>query len=145
MPISLFGFVEVARFDDDLESEYAWNLCVDIMPFPLWAEDVCAILFGVAKWETGWPPVASGRGIPPWVSHRGKQAIEEEMAYEGDDKAYGYTYITYEELKQVDWQAYAGADLSELEKPLGWYLLFKTMDTLSECFQAQRLVVWFHW
>jgi len=67
------------------------------------------------------------------------------MAYQKADRPFGYTYVTHEEIKQIDWSAYADADLEELERPLGWYALFKTMDALSACFLAQRLVVWFQY
>jgi hypothetical protein len=151
MGISICGFIEVSNLDEkDLKEKYAWSSCVDISCFTLMTDDVCRIMFGESKYphEENWVPVAHRRGIPNGIDHTTAQAIND--ALKDNDKIpradiWGFTHISYAEIKQINWQSYAGADLSGLETYNEWRSLFKIMDVLDERFHYQRLIVWFEW
>ena len=99
-------------------------------------------LFGIRN-PTDFVPVAAGRGLPDDVSEEVKGNAEGEGHH-------SYTWITWEELQSVDWDAtgliYATDRISRRDA-LGdsGGLLLALMKPLAERYgdQCVRLVVWF--
>jgi hypothetical protein len=80
---------------------------------------VGSLLFGESKATLSqsnaldqWPAVAKRRGIPANVAWWTAQAVKESV---GNDatimSTWGYTFISYAEIAQINWQAYDGADI----------------------------------
>lgn len=99
-------------------------------------------LFGVRN-PTDFVPVAADRGLPDDVSEEVKGDAEGEGNH-------SYTWITWEELQAVDWDATGliyGTDRISRRDALGdsGCLLLDLMKPLAERYgeQCVRLVVWF--
>lgn len=142
MPVYICGYIEVARdygFDDQ-----HWMPMVDIGCMGLMTGDICQILFGESKNgpDSRWAPIAHRRGLPiDVVTPQAAEALQ--IANNSSSGLWGFTYINFEELKQLDWARYEGADLTELE--FGWNQLLAIMDAIEGYFGYQRLIVWFEW
>ncbi|SFQ78966.1 hypothetical protein [Hymenobacter arizonensis] len=138
MSIYVCGFVEISSLDEaDWQTEYAWQSCLDIGSLGLGLGAESEILFGATKHPLEWVPVAQGRGLPAYLGALTARASTE--AVEGGT-AWGFTWITYEEIAQIDWQAYPHAEVDG--RTYGWGLLFRLMHTLDNASKHQRLVVW---
>lgn len=155
MGVDICGFIEISGFDEqDLAKDYAWLGCLDLGSLGLSTGDVCTILFGESKHtfsrpdaldQYQWPPLAKRRGVPPNMAGWTAQAVKESLGNDATSMStWGYTFISYDEIAQIDWQAYPGADLPT-DDTLGWGLLFTLMKTLDDASKHQRLVVWFEW
>jgi hypothetical protein len=153
MGIDICGFLEVSNWDEEnLADDHAWLSCLDVGSLGLSPGAVCSVLFGESRQTLSqpdalgsWAPVANRRGVPAnlaWGTARGVQEASDNEA--SLMSTWGYTYISYEEITQIEWQAYPEAVL-ELAKTHGWGLLFKLMKTLDDAAKHQRLVVWFEW
>ena len=80
------------------------------------------------------------------MAYRTTQAVNEALLNDSTIMStWGFTYISYDEIKRVDWQAYPGAEILDLAASFSWELLFQLMQTLDEAGKHQRLVVWFEW
>ncbi|GAA4360609.1 hypothetical protein GCM10023185_27330 [Hymenobacter saemangeumensis] len=135
------GFVEISSLDEaDLTTEGAWQSCLDIGSLGLGLGAESEILFGATKHKLEWVPLAQNRGLPPNLGALTSHAAKDVLA---DQTGWGFTYITYEEIEQVDWRAYPTAELDG--STYGWGLLFRLMQTLDSGSKHQRLVVWFEW
>ena len=142
MPVDICGYIEVSKSCDD---DPNWMSLMDIGCMLLLTGDVCQILFGESKSGSDecWQPVAHRRGLPNDVVTA--QAIAaRQLAIDNPEFAiWGFTHINYEEIKQIQWNSYEGADLTELE--IDWNKLFAIMDAIDGYFDRQRLIVWFEW
>jgi hypothetical protein len=153
MGVDICGFLEVSTWEEqDLADDYAWLSCLDVASLGLYPGAVCSVLFGESRQtlaEPGalarWSPVANRRGVPPNLAWGTARAVQEARANDPSVMStWGYTYISYDELAQITWQAYPEAVL-ELAQNHGWGLLFQLMKTLDAAAKHQRLVVWFEW
>lgn len=92
MGIDIHGHVEW-RPD---ESHQRWFSIITYLPVP--KADIVDFLFGVDK-PTTFDPIAERRGIPEDASSETKAAApDSDSTY-----AFGQSYITLEELKEIDW------------------------------------------
>lgn len=143
MGIYVCGFLELSSLDEEmLTQDYAWQSCINLSSLSLNTGDECSILFGEAKDEisTKWVPLAHRRGLPTNPGELTAQAAREASA---TTSVWGFTFLCYEEMATIDWQAYPAAILDG--SSYGWGLLSSLMKTLDEAGKHQRLVVWFDW
>ena len=122
--------------------------CIDVSSLVLLTGDECSILFGESKYNLldKWPPIAKRRGTPPNMFYATNQAVKEAVQHDSTImSAWGFTYISYDEIKLIDWQSYSGAQLLDLNESYSWGLLFKLMKTLDNASKHQRLIIWFEW
>ena len=157
MPVDICGFLEISSLDEgDLTQDGAWQTCIDIGSLFLLTGDECSILFGESKYSSSrpdsldspdkWLPIAKRRGVPTNMAYRTTQAVNEALLNDSTIMStWGFTYVTYDEIKRVDWQAYPSAELRDLAASFSWGLLFQLMQTLDEAGKHQRLIVWFEW
>jgi hypothetical protein len=152
MSVDVCGFLEISVFEgEELTEEYAWMSCLDIGSLGLSFGDECRILFGESKDTLAhrtvpdeWPPIAKRRGLPPNMGWLTAQAVGGPVFNDLTTNAPGYTFIEYEEMVQLDWQAYPGAVL-DVDKAHGWGLLLSLMRAFDKAGYSQRLIVWFSW
>jgi hypothetical protein len=153
MSVDVCGFLEISSLDEeDLDKDHAWMSCIDLSSLGLYTGDECGILFGesnltcsYADAPDSWPPIAKRRGVLANTSWSTTQAIKEALKNDNSIMStWGFTYISYDEIAQIDWQAYSGADIN-LHASHGWGILFSLMKTLDNASKHQRLIVWFEW
>jgi hypothetical protein len=152
MSVDVCGFLEISVFEaQELTEDYAWMSCMDIGSLGLSFGDECLVLFGESKDTLAhrsvpdkWPPIAKRRGLPPNMGWLTAQAVGKPIVNDLTTNERGYTFIGYDEIAQLDWQAYSGAVL-DVNKAYGWGLLLSLMRRLDKAGYSQRLVVWFFW
>ena len=111
--------------------------------------DECSILFGESKYShepDTWLPIAKRRGLPTNMAAPTALAVQE--AKQNNDAlmgTWGFTHISYDEIEQIDWEAYPGAELLDLKASYSWGLLLQLMQTLDNASKHQRLIIWFEW
>jgi hypothetical protein len=152
MSVDVCGFLEISVFEgEELMEDYAWMSCLDIGNLGLCFGDECRILFGESKDTLAhrtvpnkWPPIAKRRGLPSNMGRLTAQAVGDAVVNELTTNARAYTFVGYDELAQLDWQAYPDAVL-DVDKVYGWGLLLSLMRAFDKAGYRQRLVVWFFW
>jgi hypothetical protein len=95
MGTDIYGWVEAKL---PFYEEGGWKPVIDLF----WLYDVrdydsFGCFFGVTNYAK-FRPIAPGRGLPADISPEVKQDVE----HFGDD-AFGHTWITWDEIKQIDW------------------------------------------
>lgn len=152
MSVDVCGFLEISVFEgEELKEDHVWMSCLDLGTLGLCFGDECRILFGESKDTLAhravpdkWPPIAKRRGLPPNMGGPTAREVGEPRENDLTTNALGYTFIGYEELAQLDWQAYPGAVL-DVNEVYGWGLLLSLMRQLNKAGYRQRLLVWFSW
>jgi len=98
----IHGLVEVNWYGDmdhiDGEKE-SWKCAIDNIG--MWvgrSYDTFGLLFGVRN-HANFEPVASRRGVPDELSTKGRDRVEDDR-----DWCHSFTYITLEELNEIDWE-----------------------------------------
>ncbi|UOQ69503.1 hypothetical protein [Hymenobacter volaticus] len=87
-----------------------------------------------------WVPLAHRRGLP---ANPGELTAQEAREASTTTSVWGFTFLSYEEMASLDWQAYPDVVLDG--STYGWGLLWSLLKTLDEAGKYQRLVVWFDW
>lgn len=117
-----------------------WNGAIRVNRLVDRAYHVFAALFGVRSFGI-FNPVAQERGTP---EDRSNEVFAEKPWVMG----VAPSWISWSEIKSVDWQQVAEAAELPPEPALvtvGWALLFRLMDVLAQHYGDEnvRLVVWF--
>lgn len=95
MGCDIHGHIEVDK--SHAEDDTWWETAGTLFPFVGRSYDAFGCLFGVRNYSN-FHPVAKDRGIPSDV---GREAKEDHESWGID--AHSETYLTYEEIQEIDW------------------------------------------
>lgn len=117
MGCDIHGYVEVDK--RHRQDDSWWKSAGSLFPFVGRSYDAFGCLFGVRNYSQ-FDPVAADRGIP----HNASRTVTKEYESWGVD-AHSASYLTYEEIQDIDWQENAVAPdarysiLDENKEPTG--------------------------
>ena len=94
MGTDIHGWVEVKR-----NEKYGWEAIIFISDFIHRNYDMFGCLFGVRNYA-GFRPIAPDRGLPNDISWY----VEKDYKEWYDDGAHSVTWITWKEIKSIDWE-----------------------------------------
>ncbi|MFJ8007365.1 hypothetical protein [Streptomyces fagopyri] len=102
MGTDISGFVECRAWHLNEEDEDSvWRAAIDLFFLNITRNyDAFGCLFGVRNYAN-FPPLAADRGLPADASETVR--VELDQLAEWPDQAYGTTWITWTEIKEVDW------------------------------------------
>jgi hypothetical protein len=152
----MHGFIEVKAYADDPW----WNGVVNVQMLAGRNYFLYGLLFDQG-YLFGTEPIAGYRGLPADISEEAKENYEEKC-----DGPSGETWIGWEEIRTINWQAVQDAMIAEASLPLAearvdilslgdftspikpweeWRTLFSIMRLLAQCYPPElvRLVAWF--
>ncbi|WP_351226092.1 hypothetical protein [Streptomyces sp. NPDC002133] len=102
MGTDISGFVECRAWHLHKEDE-DWRAAIDLFFLNTTRNyDAFGCLFGVRNYAN-FRPLAADRGLPAGASETVRAELERLAQWYGPDQAYGTTWITWAEIKEVDW------------------------------------------
>lgn len=149
MPLETNGWIEYTPCFTlkERNDDHSWQTFMNIDSIVDHTDEITELLFGYSKRiirkEFDIDSLAKDRGIPNNATALVKQEMERIKAFEkehGDGEIFGYTFIYYDEIKNVTPSIPADSPWGKLFKLIE---LFKTIKGLED--QQIRLVVWFDW
>ena len=156
MGVDLYGYIEIKKAEvDESLGEAIWFFVVDVDILVERNTDAFGCLFGVRN-PNHFVPVAANRGVPHDASRIGQHANENPEWF------HSHTWVTWRELRQVNWQESverrkdensqeptfsAKSERITRAEAVGdtFDLVFDLMKRLAQSFgdDSVRLVVWF--
>lgn len=147
MPLETNGWIEYSPYLTlkERNEDHSWLTFMSIDSIVDHTDEITELLFGYSKriirQEFEIDSIAKDRGIPTNATELVKSEMERIKAFEkecGDGEIFGYTFIHYDEIRNVT---------QSIPKDSPWQKLFKLIEVFKKIKGLEneqiRLVVWF--